>query len=422
MIGQPLDVPIEQLLRELTPQVLGTVIRRFRDFAAAEDAVQEASLAAAVQWSREGLPDNPRAWLTQVAFRSMADHIRSESARRRRESEVALEAAHTAESTATESALQEDDTLVLLFMCCHPALTPASAIALTLRAVGGLTTAEIARAFLVPEPTMAQRISRAKQSIKNSGIPFQLPTTEERAQRLRAVLHVLYLIFNEGYTSSVGPDLRRGDLSHEAMRLTRIVHNLQPGDTEVAGLLALMLLTDARRLARTSAGGELIPLAQQDRSLCDRQQIAEGVALLSATLPKGSVGPYQLQAAIAAVHDESARAEDTDWPQILALYDLLRRMSDNPMVTLNHAIAAAMVHGATKGLELLDALKADTRLANHHRLDAVRAHLLELAGDHKDAVRHYRAAAGKTGNLPERNYLLMQAARLASSKGVREVL
>ena len=261
---------------------------------------------------------------------------------------------------------------------------------------------------------MAQRISRAKQSIKNSGIPFQLPTSEERAQRLRAVLHVLYLIFNEGYTSSTGPDLRRADLSHEAMRLTRIVHHLQPGDTEVAGLLALMLLTDARRLARTSAGSELIPLAQQDRTLWDRQQIAEGVALISATLPKGSVGPYQLQAAIAAVHDETARADDTDWPQILALYDLLRRMSDNPMVALNHAIAAGMVHGVTKGLELLDALKADARLVDHHRLDAVRAHLLELAGDCKGAVRHYRAAAGKTGNLPERNYLLTQAARLSS--------
>jgi len=405
------------LLRELTPQVLGTVVRRFRDFAAAEDAVQEALLAAAIQWPRDGVPENPRAWLTQVAFRRMADHIRSESARRRRESEVAavdFVAAHTLESTAIEIGAEDDDTLVLLFMCCHPALTPASAIALTLRAVGGLTTAEIAHAFLVPEATMAQRISRAKQSIKSSGIPFQLPTTEERTQRLRAVLHVLYLIFNEGCTSSVGPDLRRADLSHEAMRLIRIVHHLQPDDTEAAGLLALMLLTDARRQARTSAGGELIPLPQQDRALWDRQQIAEGVALISATLPRGSVGPYQLQAAIAAVHDEAARADATDWPQILALYDLLRRMSDNPMVTLNHAIAAAMVHGATKGLELLDALKADARLTNHHRLDAVRAHLLELAGDREAAVGHYRAAAGKTGSLPERNYLLTQAARLSS--------
>jgi RNA polymerase sigma factor (sigma-70 family) len=409
VIGQSSDIPIEHLLRELTPQVLGTVVRRFRDFAAAEDAVQEASLAAALQWPREGLPDNPRAWLTQVAFRRMADHIRSESARRRREGEVP-----TPESAAIETAPQEDDTLVLLFMCCHPALTPASAIALTLRAVGGLTTAEIAHAFLVPEATMAQRISRAKQSIQSSGIPFQLPTAGERAERLRAVLHVLYLIFNEGYTSSAGPNLRRSDLSHEAMRLTWIVHDLQPGDTETAGLLALMLLTDARRLARTSAAGELIPLDQQDRSLWDKQQIAEGVALISATLPKGSVGPYQLQAAVAAVHDEAAQAGDTDWPQILALYDLLRRMSDNPMVALNYAIAAAMVHGAARGLELLDALKADARLADNHRLDAVRAHLLELAGDREGAVRDYRAAAGKTGSLPERNYLLTQAARLSS--------
>ena len=413
-IEQPSHVPIEHLLRELTPQVLGIVVRRFRDFAAAEDAVQEASLAAAMQWPRDGTPENPRAWLTQVAFRRMADHIRSESARRRRESEVAQEAPETTESTFIETAVEQDDTLVLLFMCCHPALTPASAIALTLRAVGGLTTAEIAHAFMVPEPTMAQRISRAKQSIKNSGIPLQLPSAEERAQRLCAVLHVLYLIFNEGYTSSAGPDLRRGDLSHEAMRLTGIVHHLEPGDTEVAGLLALMLLTDARRQARTGAEGELIPLAQQDRKLWDRQQIAEGVALISATLPKGSVGPYQLQAAIAAVHDEAARADDTDWPQILVLYELLKRMSDNPMVALSHAIAAAMVHGAARGLELLDALKADARIAGQHRLDAVRAHLLELAGDREGAVSHYRAAAGKTGSLPERNYLLTQAARLSS--------
>ena len=415
MTGRFLDFSIEHLLRELRPQVLGTIVRRFRDFSAAEDAVQEASLAAAMQWPREGLPDNPRAWMTQVAFRRMADTIRSESARRTRESEVVVEtAAHTLESPPIDTVPPEDDTLVLLFMCCHPALTPASAIALTLRAVGGLTTAEIAHAFLVPEATMAQRISRAKQSIKNSGIPFQTPTAAEQAQRLRAVLHVLYLIFNEGYTSSAGPDLRRSDLSHEAIRLTRIVHHLQPDNTEVAGLLALMLLTDARRLARTTAKGELIPLAQQDRALWDGQQIAEGVALISSTLPRGSVGPYQLQAAIAAVHDEAASSDDTDWPQILALYDLLRRVSDNPMVELNRAIAAAMVHGAAKGLELLDVLKADARLARHHRMDAVRGHLLELSGDCNGAVTHYRAAAGKTGSLPERNYLLTQAARLST--------
>jgi len=418
--AQPPNSPIEHLLRELTPQVLGIVVRRFRDFAAAEDAVQEASLAAAMQWPSDGLPENPRAWLTQVAFRRMTDHIRSESARRRRESEAALEMDQLAPPVDAARKSNQDDTLILFFMCCHPALTPASAIALTLRAVGGLTTAEIAHAFLVPEPTMAQRISRAKQSIKDSGIPFEMPTGSERAQRLRAVLHVLYLIFNEGYTSTVGPHLRRADLSHEAMRLTRIVHQLQPDDMEVAGLLALMLLTDARRLARTGTEGELIPLAQQDRSLWDRQQIAEGVALLSATLPKGAVGPYQLQAAISAVHDEAARPVDTDWPQILALYDLLIRMSDNPMIALNRAIAAAMVHGATKGLELLDALKTDARLADHHRLDAVRAHLLELAGDLEAAVRHYRAAAAKTANLPERHYLLTQAARLCSDLELRK--
>jgi RNA polymerase sigma factor (sigma-70 family) len=408
-------LPIDQLLRELTPQVLGTVVRRFHDFAAAEDAVQEASLAAALQWPRDGLPDNPRAWLTQVAFRRMADQIRRDSARRTRENELVREPEPTT-TIDIDRAATEDDTLVLVFMCCHPSLTSASAIALTLRAVGGLTTAEIAHAFLVPEATMAQRISRAKQTIKTSGIPFQLPTPEERAQRLRAVLHVLYLIFNEGYTSSAGAELHRTDLSQEAIRLARIVYQRQPDDTEVAGLLALMLLTDARRLARTSADGELIPLAEQDRTLWNREQIAEGVALISATLPKGSVGPYQLQAAIAAVHDEASRTDETDWPQILALYEVLKRMTDNPMVRLNQAVAAAMVHGPAKGLELLDELETDARVANHHRLHAVRAHLLELAGRREQAITHYRAAAARTGSLPERNYLLTKAASLATSQ------
>jgi RNA polymerase sigma factor (sigma-70 family) len=419
-MAERLDYPTEHLLRELAPQALGAVVRRFRDFTAAEDAVQEALIAAAAQWPRDGVPDNPCGWLIQVASRRMADHIRSEVARRHREQVAAEEAERLALPVDAVTETGEDDTLVLLFMCCHPALTPASAIALTLRAVGGLTTAEIANAFLVPEATMAQRISRAKQSIKESGIPFQLPTTGERAQHLRAVLHVLYLIFNEGYTSSAGAELRRGDLSDEAIRLTRIVHNRQPHDTEVAGLLALMLLTDARRTARTGSDGALVPLAQQERARWDRQQIAEGIALLSAALPKGSVGPYQLQAAIAAVHDEAARAEDTDWPQILALYELLKRMSDNPMIVLNHAIAAAMVHGPRKGLELLGALDSDTRLAERHRLEAVRAHLLEMAGDLDGAVKHYRAAAGKTGSLPERDYLLLQAARLSGAPGLRD--
>jgi RNA polymerase sigma factor (sigma-70 family) len=413
---------MERLLRELAPQVLSPVVRRFHDFAAAEDAVQEALIAAAAQWPRDGVPENPRGWLIQVASRRMADHIRSEVARRQREKIAAEETERLALPVESASATEtgEDDTLVLLFMCCHPALTAASAIALTLRAVGGLTTAEIASAFLVPEATMAQRISRAKQSIKESGIPFQLPTAEDRAERLRAVLHVLYLIFNEGYTSSAGPQLRRADLSDEAIRLARILYGRQPQDTEATGLLALMLLTDARRAARTGANGELIPLAQQNRALWDRQQIAEGVALLSAALPKGAVGPYQLQAAIAGVHDEAERASDTDWPQILALYELLKRMSDNPMILLNHAVAAAMVDGPRKGLELLAVLDADPRLAERHRLEAVRAHFLEMAGEREAAITHYRNAASRASSLPERNYLMLQAARLGEGLSTQE--
>ncbi len=416
MTSSPFDTRSEHLLRELAPQVLGAVIRRFRDFAAAEDAVQEALIAAANQWPQEGIPDNPRAWLIQVASRRMTDYFRSELARRRRETAAAMEFDQVVAPAADMGKeTDDDDTLILVFTCCHPALTASSAIALTLRAVGGLTTAEIANAFLVPEATMAQRISRAKQSIKASGVPFRLPTDQERVQRLRAVLHVLYLIFNEGYTSSAGPQLQRCELSREAIRLTRAVHDLLPDDGEVAGLLALMLLTDARRAARTGPDGELIPLTKQDRTLWDQKEISEGIALITAALSKGSIGAYQLQAAIAAVHDEAARAEDTDWPQILALYDLLKRMSDNPMVMLNHAIAAAMVHGPSAGLELINKLEADGRLSGHHRLDAVRAHLLEMAGDYQAAITHYRIAAGRTASLPERNYLMTQAARLRES-------
>jgi len=405
----------DNLLRDLAPQVLGAVTRRFHDFAAAEDAVQEALLAAALQWPRQGVPDNPRGWLIQVAGRRMIDAVRSEEARRRREETAASEVTQLEASVDLKPELEQDDTLTLFFMCCHPSLTLSSAIALTLRAVGGLTTAEIANAFLVPEATMAQRIGRAKATIKASGVPFELPTREAQAQRLRAVLHVLYLIFNEGYASSMGTELQRVELAHEAIRLSRAVHSLLPDDAEVAGLLALMLLTDARRSARTGPEGELIPLTKQDRALWDRAKISEGVALLTAALSRGSIGNYQLQAAVAAVHDEAARAEDTDWPQILALYDLLKRMSDNPMVTLNHAIAAAMVHGPSQGLELLKALDSDARVAGHYRLDAVRAHLLEMAGDTQAAITHYRLAANRTTSTPERNYLITQAARLSES-------
>lgn len=413
-----LDTHTQHLLRELMPQVLGAVIRRFRDFAASEDAVQEALIAAATQWPRDGLPENPRAWLIHIASRRIADHVRAETARRHREAVVVslVPPEDQIALAADEATPERDDTLDLLFMCCHPVLSPSSAIALTLRAVGGLTTFEIAKAFMVPEATMAQRISRAKQSIKESGVPFQLPTAEERAERLGSVMHVLYLMFNEGYTATSGPELQRSDLSGEAIRLTRMLHRRVPDDTEVAGLLALMLLTDARRAARTGPSGELIPLDQQDRSQWDRGEIAEGVALLTATLPRGAVGPYQVQAAIAAVHDEAPSTEETDWPQILGLYGLLQRMSDNPMVTLNHAIATAMVYGPAAGLERLDALAKDPRLEGHHRLDAVRAHLLERAGDHEGAIRHYRRAAERTTSVSERNYLLTHAARLSESR------
>jgi RNA polymerase sigma factor (sigma-70 family) len=408
-----LDSHTEHLLRELAPQVLGVVIRRFHDFADAEDAVQEALIAAASQWPKEGMPDSPRAWLIRVALRRMTDHLRSELARRRRETALAGELDSLGVVAEIDGQIEQDDTLILLFMCCHPALSRPSAVALTLRAVGGLTTAEIANAFLVPEATMAQRISRAKQSIKSSGTPFRLPTDQERTQRLGAVLHVLYLIFNEGYVASVGPQAQRLELSGEAIRLTRALHHLLPNDGEVGGLLALMLLTNARRKARTGANEELIPLDKQDRGLWDQGEISEGIALITATLAKGSISAYQLQAAIAAVHSETAKAEDTDWPQILALYELLKHMSNNPMVMLNHAIATAMVRGPSEGLRLLTVLDKDGRLAGHHRLDAVRAYLMEMAGDSSGAIAHYRLAAERTTSLPERNYLLTQVARLS---------
>jgi RNA polymerase sigma factor (sigma-70 family) len=408
----PPTAGLELVLRELAPAVLGALVRRFRDFAAAEDAVQEALLAAATQWPRTGRPDEPRAWLLRVAARRLTDQVRAAAARRRREElVVSLVPPEEQLALAADEAgeRERDDTLDLLFMCCHPALSAASAIALTLRAVGGLTTLEIARAFLVPEATMAQRISRAKQTLQSSGLPFELPGAAERAARLGAVEHVLYLMFNEGYTASSGPDLARPDLCDEALRLTRLLARLVPDDAEAAGLLALMLLTDARRSARTGPAGELVPLDQQERARWDRAAIAEGTALLAATLPRGRLGPYQVQAAIAAVHDEAARAEDTDWPQLVALYQVLLEIAPSPMALLNHAIAVAMVHGPRAGLERLDAL---TALAGHHRLDAVRAHLLERADEPAAAIELYRRAAGKTASGPEQAYLLLQAARL----------
>ncbi|MBE1587782.1 RNA polymerase sigma factor [Nonomuraea angiospora] len=400
------------LLRKLAPQVLGAVVRRYGHFATAEDAVQEALLAAAVQWPKEGVPDDPRAWLITVAARRLTDLLRSEQARLRREDAVA--AWTLPEDWLAPAADQPvsgtDDTLVLLFMCCHPSLSPASQIALTLRAVGGLTTAEIARAFLVPEGTMTRRITRAKQRIKDSGLPFGLPRAEERAERLAVVLHVLYLIFNEGYAGTSGPDLVRAELTDEAIRLARLVRRLLPDDPEVAGLLALMLLTDARRPARTGPDGALIPMAEQDRAKWHAGHIAEGVDLVTRALSRGTPGPYQLQAAIAAVHDEAPSAEETDWPQIVALYELLMRVAGNPMVALNHAVAVAMARGPLAGLRLLEPLRE--HLSDDHRLHAVRGHLLELAGDHAAARDSYEEAARRTTSFPQQRYLRGRAARL----------
>ena len=397
----------EGLLRELAPRALGAVVRRYGHFADAEDAVQEALLAAATTWPTDGQPDDPLAWLIRVASRRMADTYRRDDARRRRE-----ELAATRSFIPPGPVPAHDDTLILMLMCCHPALTAASAIPLTLRAVGGLSTREIAAAFLVPEATMAQRISRAKAKIKASDEPFRLPPPGTGGERMRSVLHVLYLIFNEGYAASDGPDLARTDLSGEAIRLARAVHAAVPQDAEVTGLLALMLLTDARRPARTGADGELVPLAGQDRALWDRALITEGVTLITGALRQGQVGEYQVQAAIAAIHDQAASHASTDWPEILALYGLLERMTGNPMVTLNRAVAAAMTHGPGAGLALLDDL--GDRLGDHHRFHSVRAHLLEQAGDTGAAVAEFQAAAARTSNLREQRYLTTQAARLST--------
>jgi RNA polymerase sigma factor (sigma-70 family) len=398
---------IEDLLRELAPQVLAALVRRAGQFDACEDGVQEALLAAARQWPKDGTPDNPRSWLLTVASRRLTDQLRSAAARRRRE-----ETAAALEPPVPGEVSAQDDTLTLLFLCCHPSLSAPSQLALTLRAVGGLTTAEIASAFLVPEATMAQRISRAKERIRSSGAAFAMPPQPERDERLRVVLHVLYLVFNEGYTASSGPELNRADLTTEAIRLARMLHQLVPEEGEAAGLLALMLLTDARRAARSTADGWIVPLDEQRRDLWNTEQIQEGVALLTQTLGTVPVGPYQMQAAIAAVHDEAPTSHDTDWPQILALYEVLERIAPSAVVTLNRAVAVAMVNGPLAGLALLGTLDGDERMAHNHRLEAVRAHLLERAGELAAARDSYRKAARMTASIPEQRYLAMKAARL----------
>jgi RNA polymerase sigma factor (sigma-70 family) len=413
------DRGVEDLLRELAPQVLAALVRRYGafQFHLCEDASQEALLAAAVQWPADGIPENPRGWLITVGSRRLTDQVRSEQSRRNREEliAVATPASELLGAPADAEPADHDDSLALLFGCCHPELSGPSQIALTLRAVGGLSTAQIAAAFGVPEATMAQRISRAKQTIKQSGSDFRLPPAAERTERLRAVLHVLYLVFNEGYTATDGDELTAPALSREAIRLTRWLHQLLPDDSEVTGLLALMLLTDARRPARTRPDGSVVPLAEQDRTRWDREQIAEGTALITAALPRGEAGPYQLQAAIAAVHDEAATMADTDWPQILALFDLLELLAPNPFTALNRTVAVGMVHGPEAGLRALAELAADKRMARHHRLLATRAHLRELAGERSAAAADYLDAARRSTSLPERRYLALQAARLETA-------
>ena len=409
-VGPP--APAEDLLRELAPQVLGALIRRYGRFDECEDAVQEALLAAVVQWPAQGVPVHPRSWLITVANRRLVDQWRADSARRNREvTDALMTPSHAATAPAADSdeVAADDDTLTLLLLCCHPDLPEASRIALTLRAVGGLTTAEIARAFLVSEPTMAQRINRAKQQLKSAGARFEDPPPVERARP--DVLHVLYLIFNEGYTATSGPGLHRVELTAEAIRLARVVQRLLPEDGEVAGLLALMLLTDARRPARCGPDGNVVPLEEQDRTLWNRRAIREGISLISSSLTAATLGPYQLQAAIAAVHAEARHASDTDWRQILALYLLLERFTPTPVVRLNRAVATAMVHGPQAGLDLLASVEADPRTATYHRLASVRAHMLEMAGDLEAAQGNYLLAARRTTSLPERRYLELRATR-----------
>ncbi len=407
-------VDVEDLLRRLTPRVLGALVRRYGHFDLAEDATQEALLAAVTQWPRDGLPHEPTAWLVTVAARRLTDLLRAEQARRRREDAVARCTVTEVEGPGAGGvrSADVDDTLVLLFMCCHPSLSVASQIALTLRAVGGLSSAEIGRALLTSEQTITRRITRAKQSIKDSGVPFAVPPGD--AGRVDAVLRVLYLIFNEGYASTAGAQLLRVDLAEEAIRLTRTLHEIVPDDSEVSGLLALMLLVHARHRARTAADGSLISMADQDRGLWDRAAIEEGVALVTAALPRGPTGPYQLQAAIAAIHDEADTAHDTDWTQIAALYGVLLRLDDNPVVALNHAVAVSMVAGPGAGLALLHGLEADARMATGRRFHAARAHLLEQTGDNAAALVAYQTAARYAANTQQQRYLHQQIARLSN--------
>ena len=407
------DARLEDLLRQVAPQVLGVLVRRYGHFDACEDAVQEALLAAATQWPADGLPDRPRAWLVTVASRRLTDELRSASARAAREQRLATSPAEAVdtESSPDDPPVGDSDVLPLLFLCCDPALSPASQMALTLRAIGGLSTVAIAAAFFVPEATMGQRISRAKQTIRERSLGQAAPDPGDPS-RLAVVLHVLYLVFNEGYAASSGERLEQRELSTEAIRLTRLLHRLVPEDTEVAGLMALMLLTEARHRARVGPDGALVPLAEQDRAVWDRGLIEEGVGILMAALGRGRIGPYQLQASIAAAHDEATGVDDTDWVEIAGLYRLLERIDPSPVVTLNHAVAVAMVQGPEAGLAMVDAVARDSRLRDHHRVHLVRGHLLDLAGDVDGARQELGEAARRTTSVPERRHLERRVAAL----------
>jgi RNA polymerase sigma factor (sigma-70 family) len=406
---------LEDLWRRAAPQVLAGLVRGYGDFDAAEDALQEALLAAARQWPEDGVPADPTAWLLTVASRRLIDRRRQDAARAGRERADAMRTpADRLVAPAPDVPGTTDDEVTLFLLCCHPALRPPAQIALTLRALGGLSTAQIARAFLVPEATMAQRISRAKARLRQAGATLAVLPAGELPDRVAAVAHVLYLIFTEGHASSAGRDLYDVSLTREAIRLARYLHARLPDVGEITGLLALMLLTDARRAARTTADGSLVPLAEQDRSRWDAEAIREGIALVESALPRGTVGPYQLQAAIAAVHAEASRADATDWAQIDALYRMLERVAPGPVVTVNHAVAVAMLHGPDAGLLLLEPLLATEVPGRYHRVHAVRGHLLEMRGDAEEARAAYAAAAELTTSLPEQRYLNERAARLPS--------
>jgi RNA polymerase sigma-70 factor (ECF subfamily) len=400
---------LEQVFREEYGRIIATLIRQSGSFDLAEEALNEAFLSAAASWERDGPPRNPGAWLTTVAHRRLLDAIRRDKTRTDKQPEVEYETTRLqpyAEPASIEETVEyPDDRLRLIFTCCHPSLSRDAQVALTLRTLGGLTTTEIAHAFLLPEPTLAQRLVRAKQKIRVAGIPYEIPSVERLNDRLAAVQAVLYLIFNEGYAASAGADLVRNDLCAEAIRLARVLRELLPNEPENIGLLALMLLQNSRRRARVNDRGELVTLEEQDRSLWDRAEIAEGVRLLEHALPMARVGNYQLQAAIAAVHCEAPTAAETDWPQIVALYEELLRISSSPVVALNHAAAVAMAEGAENGLRLIDAAGAGGALNNYYLFHAARADLLRRLNRLPEAQAAYEHALSLTTNLIEQDYI-----------------